>query len=142
MKFTKLPFLLISLFISTLFSINANAHTLVLTVDKIVKVKGVIMVALYNSETGYNSDQGTFSGEKVAVTGKNIKVKFDNVPDGNYAIKLFQDENENGSIDKNLLGIPSEGYGFSNNGGGMGQPSFNEAKFTIKSDTNIIDHLR
>jgi uncharacterized protein (DUF2141 family) len=141
MKLTKPTLFLSSLLASSLFSVSIYAHELVLTVDKIEKVKGVMMIALYNSEDGYKSDQGTFSGKKVAVTDKTITVNFGDIPSGNYAIKLFQDENENGSIDKNIIGIPTEGYGFSNNGGAMGQPSFSDAKFTVNAVTNITIHL-
>ncbi|GGY66283.1 hypothetical protein GCM10011613_07750 [Cellvibrio zantedeschiae] len=141
MKLTKQSLLFGSLFASSLFSVNCFAHDLVLTIDNIEKTKGVMMIALYNSEATYKSNQNTFGGKKVTVTDKTMTVHFD-VPSGDYAIKLFQDENENGSIDKNLIGIPKEGYGFSNNGGAMGQPSYSEAKFAVDSTTNITIHLR
>lgn len=125
-----------------MFAANTYAHELVLTVDQIKQLKGNMMIALYNSNDNYKSNTNTFSGKKVAVTEKILTVNFGDIPAGDYAIKLCQDENDNGKIDKNFVGIPTEGYGFSNNGGEMGQPDFGEAKFTVNSDTNINIHLR
>lgn len=123
-------------------SMNTFAHELSLKIDNIANTKGVIMIALHNSANTYNSDQKMFTAKKIAVTEKTLTVNFGDIPKGDYAIKLFQDENENGVIDKNALGIPTEGYGFSNNGGAMGQPSFEEAKFSVISNTTLTIHLR
>jgi len=127
---------------SSLFTLNAAAHELVLNVDQITKTKGVMMVALYNSADGYKGDKNTFNGQKIAVTKDTLTINFGDVPAGDYAIKLYQDENENNVLDKNVVGIPTEGYGFSNNGGAMGQPSFDEAKFSVTEKTAITIHLR
>jgi len=142
MKFTYTHKIFGSLLLSSLFSLNAQAHELVLKVDKISKPKGVMMIALYNSADGYNSDINTFSGKRIAVTQNTLTVNFGDVPAGDYAIKLYHDGNENGVIDKNVIGLPTEGYGFSNNGGAMGQPSFQDAKFTLSSNSTISIHLR
>lgn len=131
-----------TLLFSSLFSLNAMAHELVLQVDQITKTKGVMMIALYNSAESYKSDEKVFKGQKVAVTKNTLVVNFGDVPAGEYAIKLYQDENENGLIDKNTMGIPTEGYGFSNNSGAIGMPSFDEAKVKITDKTIMSIHLR
>jgi uncharacterized protein (DUF2141 family) len=131
-----------TLLFSSLFSLNACAHELILTVDKISKPKGVMMIALYNAADGYNSDINTFSGKRIAVAQNTLTLNFGDIPAGDYAIKLYHDENENGVIDKNVIGIPTESYGFSNNSGAMGQPSFDKAKFSVSSNTTISIHLR
>jgi uncharacterized protein (DUF2141 family) len=59
-----------------------------------------------------------------------------------HAVKLYHDANGNGELDRNMLGLPSEGYGFSNNGGRYGSPAFEEASFTIDGDTRISVRLR
>jgi uncharacterized protein (DUF2141 family) len=144
MKTSSMPKLFASsLFLaSCLFSINTYAHDLVLKIDKITNTKGVIMIALHNSASTYESDQHMFSAKKMAITENTLTVHFGDIPKGDYAIKLFQDENENGRIDKNDLGVPTEGYGFSNNSDTMGQPSFEEAKFSVNSATTLTIHLR
>ncbi len=65
---------------------------------------------------------------------------FDNLPVGTYAIAIFHDSNNNKKLDKNWVGIPKEGYGFSNNVfGTFGPPSFQEASFKVKANntTNL-----
>ena len=63
-----------------------------------------------------------------------------NVPDlppGKYAVATYVDNNRNGRQDKNILGVPTEIYGFSNNVRGMfGPPGFSEAAFEI--DENVV----
>lgn len=142
MKFTYTHKILGIFLCSSLLSLNARAHELLLQVDQITKKKGVMMIALYNSSESYKSDKNVFKGQKVAVTKNTLAVNFGNVPEGDYAIKLYQDENENGVIDKNTIGMPTEGYGFSNNGGAMGQPGFDEAKVKVTDKTVISIHLR
>jgi uncharacterized protein (DUF2141 family) len=142
MKLSYTHKVLSALLFSSLFSLNAHAHELTLEVDQITKTKGVVMIALYNSSDSYKSDTNVFKGQKIAVTKNTLAVNFGDIPAGDYAIKLYQDENENGVIDTNTIGIPTEGYGFSNNGGAMGQPSFDEAKFSVTEKTAINIHLR
>jgi uncharacterized protein (DUF2141 family) len=141
MKITQRVLITTSLLLGSLISANTFAHELELKLDKIKNIKGFMMIALYNSADSYKSDVNTFSGKKIAVSAKTMTVNFSNLPSGDYAIKLYQDENDNGEIDKNFLGIPTEAYGFSNNGGAMGQPSFDEAKFTVNGNTSINIHL-
>jgi uncharacterized protein (DUF2141 family) len=50
---------------------------------------------------------------------------------------MYQDENDNNELDFNLIGIPKEGYGFSNNVGQFGAPEYVKAKFIIKENTAI-----
>ena len=58
--------------------------------------------------------------------------RFENLPPGDYAIAAFQDVNENGVLDKNALGIPTEPYGFSNDARGwFGPPSWQAARFHL-----------
>jgi len=57
---------------------------------------------------------------------------------GKYAFKYFHDENKNKILDLTWIGIPKEGYGFSNNAKGtLGPPSFEKMIFVIKGDTTL-----
>lgn len=60
---------------------------------------------------------------------------FADLPIGSYAIRIFHDQNSNGKLDKNLVGIPKERFGFSNNVmGKFGPPSFEEQLFQHESE--------
>ena len=57
------------------------------------------------------------------------------VPLGTYAVQVFHDENDNLRIDRNFLGLPTEGMGFSNNAPfRFGPPSFREATIAVGPD--------
>jgi uncharacterized protein (DUF2141 family) len=62
------------------------------------------------------------------------------LPPGNYAIAVLDDENRNGAMDSNWLGIPQEGFAFSNNVrvGLTGPPSFEQCRLQI--DTSGFRH--
>ena len=57
---------------------------------------------------------------------------------GRYALSAFHDENDNGELDTNLLGIPSEGYGFGNDAGAaFGPPSFEAAAVDVDAASSV-----
>lgn len=134
--------LLSSLILCGLLTLNANGYELTLNIDGITKPTGAIMIAVANSDQSFTGKAANFKEFKIPVTQASMKINLGDIPAGDYAVKLFQDENGNGQIDSNMLGIPSEGYGFSNNSGAMGQPEFNDAKFSVSQDTVISIHLR
>ena len=61
-----------------------------------------------------------------------------NVPPGTWAVLAYQDENDNGKLDRNLIGIPSENYGFSRDAvGRFGPPKFEAAAIEVGSETTV-----
>ena len=56
------------------------------------------------------------------------------LPPGTYALALIHDENGNGKVDTNWIGMPKEGVGASNNATGtLGPPSWRDAKFELQA---------
>ncbi|MCJ8319553.1 MAG: DUF2141 domain-containing protein [Colwellia sp.] len=125
-----------SLSMITLLSQHAVAADLTVNISDIEQGKGYVLVALYADQESYTSGKASFSSRVKAEHDQETLV-FENLPDGEYAIKLYQDENDNNKLDFNILGIPKEGYGFSNNVGMFGAPDYVDAKFTIKENTAI-----
>jgi uncharacterized protein (DUF2141 family) len=115
--------------------------TILLTVVGLDNNIGDVKVGLFNSAesfTGKTKDK--FGGAIIKIQNKKAQYVFPNVPYGEYAIKLFHDENGNDEIDTNFLGIPTESYGFSNNAKALfGPPSFEKAKFIVSSDTVRVE---
>lgn len=65
-----------------------------------------------------------------------VVIDLRHLPDGSYAISAFLDTNANGELDRNLVGMPTEPYGFSNNArGAFGPPSFQSAMFALEAGT-------
>jgi uncharacterized protein (DUF2141 family) len=129
-----------SLSMILLLSQHAVAADLTISISDVEKGKGHLMIALYKSEEDYKSGKASFHTKVEALNGKEIAV-FENLADGEYAIKIYQDENDNNKMDFNMMGIPKEGYGFSNNIGMFGAPEYKEAKFLVKENTAITIDL-
>ena len=92
--------------------------------------KGGIVLNVFKDQATYDKEQPfkKFVFDKKALANGSITVKI-NLPPGIYGITLLDDENEDGKIDKNLIGIPKEGFGFSNFFmEKMKKPSFDEFK--------------
>jgi uncharacterized protein (DUF2141 family) len=104
---------------------------------------GKMNIAIYNKSEGFNDPSKVFKEFFLAVNEDPMLVNIDSLPAGEYAFGIFHDENDNQVLDQNFLGIPKEGFAFSNNAmGNFGPPSYNQAKFIIpvKSQvTQLID---
>lgn len=109
---------------------HAGAADLTIHIDDLKEAGGNIEVALFNS-AGTFMKSAVASGNTPARADANTVVLKD-LPAGEYAFAVFHDVNSNGKLDKNMLGIPTEDYAFSNNAlGKMGPPSFEQARFTL-----------
>lgn len=67
---------------------------------------------------------------------------FPDLPYGKYAVSVFQDENDNGTLDHNALHFPAEPLGFSNHfslGVFSGFPSFEKLQFPFSADTGVLE---
>jgi uncharacterized protein (DUF2141 family) len=77
--------------------------------------KGVVLAGLYNSARGFGDGRHAFRYARAPVTGRTVRVSFPRLPPGEHAILVIHDEDDDGTLDTNWLGIPSEGYGASRN---------------------------
>jgi uncharacterized protein (DUF2141 family) len=102
---------------------------------------GKMFFALHDNENDFLKKE--IRGAVKAITNNASMAIFKNVPAGTYAVSIFHDENDNGKLDTNSLGIPNEPYGCSNNAKGfMGPPKWKNAKFELKDkDQNLIINL-
>jgi uncharacterized protein (DUF2141 family) len=108
----------------------AHGADLTIRVDDVKAEAGNVMVAVFNSEGTFLKAQVNGSGAPAVKNGTTIVIK--DLPAGEYAFAVYHDANGNGKMDKNLLGIPTEDYAFSNNAmGKMGPPSFASARFAL-----------
>ncbi len=101
---------------------------------------GVVKVGLYNSEGTFLKT--VFKRLKSEIKDKKAMVTFEGLEKGEYAVSIYQDENLNGTMDTNFMGIPTEDYMASNNTKGfMGPPKYENAKFTISNNSKIIINI-
>ena len=119
---------------------GATTAHLTLKVTGLQAAKGQLLVGLYNSEAGFEEERD-MDGRTVPVRRATETITFENLPVGDYAIKVFHDKDSDGKLDT-ALGIPSEPYGFSNNASDpFSAPEWDETKFTLPRGrmTQVID---
>lgn len=133
----SIPFLLL---LVSLTQLNAQAvdeeHSLTLDFTVTKHNKGDILVALYNSEGTHMKD--ALKDGSVRVEDNKAQFVVRGLPSGYYSFSYYHDVNSNNELDSNMLGIPKEPYGFSNNQKGkFGPPSYEESKIRIEKDMVI-----
>jgi uncharacterized protein (DUF2141 family) len=91
--------------------------------------KGQVICSLYCSADGFPKDGGkAMAYAKSPIINRHADCSFSGIQPGTYAVSVFHDENSNGRLDTNFLGIPREGVGASNNAKGrFGPPKFHDA---------------
>ena len=112
----------------------ASPQGSVIHVDVVVGLrnnKGQVFCALYASAEGFPKDrQKAIRRDTSSISDKKASCEFSLIEPGTYAVSVFHDENSNGKLDTNFLGIPREGVGASNDARGhMGPPKFDAAHF-------------
>lgn len=119
------------------------AADLTITIDSLRSNQGQVLLCLFSAES---SDKGSFPDctkghpvrqAKAAIAGGKVVVTYKGLKDGVYAIAAIHDENGNGALDTNFVGIPTEGVGISNNPRLAGKPYFEEARFEIRGKAAI-----
>ncbi|MFH0934941.1 MAG: DUF2141 domain-containing protein [Pseudomonadota bacterium] len=93
-----------------------------------------VRVAVYSAlrPEQFPSDEHYYRGAVSDAQADRLTVSVPDLPPGRYAVAAYVDNNRNGRQDKNLLGVPKEDYGFSNDARGrFGPPDFAEAAFDI-----------
>ena len=101
--------------------------------------QGHVLISLFKEGMGYpDKPEKAYRKEQLSISSNASVAVFGNIPPGDYAIAILHDENDDLKMNKNWLGLPKEGYGFSNNVmGTFGPPSYNKAKFTCHTDQPV-----
>ena len=93
---------------------------------------GAVACALFESSVGFPTEflHSAANIMVIKVRDTQARCDFEDIAPGTYALAVIHDENMNGKLDANWLGIPTEGYGFSNDVKALlGAPSFSAASF-------------
>lgn len=129
----------LALIVSLVVNNIVNAASINITVTNIKNIKGVVRIGIINKEKDFPYD--AFTGKKIPINGNSVNIKFTGLAPGEYAISVHHDENCNDKLDKNVLGVPLEGYCFSNNVKALvAPPKFKYAKFIL--DTSFSQTLK
>lgn len=121
-------------------TLAVQQSTLTLELIDLRNRQGVICIVLFDSPEGFPSASdrairsGCFSIDQIP-----CQLQFENLPFGWYAAAVHHDENMDGKLNCNALGIPKEGIGFSGNPRiWKGAPPFQKAAFEFTPDSTLM----
>ncbi len=115
--------------------------TLTVVVNNIQHKKGQICIGVYSKAEGFpSSTSGLAQSACSTITGKTLKQQFFGLKPGTYAVAIVDDQNGDRKLNKDFFGIPTEGFGISNNptvSVQTGSPEFRDASFLLNKNTTI-----
>ncbi|MBV7534826.1 DUF2141 domain-containing protein [Duganella sp. sic0402] len=108
----------------------AHAADLTIRVDGVANAEGNIKVAIFNSADTFLAKP--VGGAEAPAREGSVQMTVKNLPAGEYALAVYHDANNNGKMDRNMMGMPTEDYAFSNNAlGKRGAPRYEDARFAL-----------
>lgn len=133
--------MLLFLSITVVANAQENSSVIEIEIKNIDSPDGQLLIGLYDSEDNWLKKRRMSALGQI--TRGTSTVSFKNVPDGVYGVSLFHDENNNGKLDTNFLGIPKEATGSSNDApANFGPPNWEDAKFEVKGrEVKLIINL-
>lgn len=120
------------------------AATITATVGKLRNGKGSVQCSLHATDRGFPGGKPFSIASVTKLDRASATCVFPGVRPGTYAIAVLHDENNNGKLDTNWLGIPKEGYGASNNKlHTFSAPTFTESRFVVaRGDVELAISLK
>lgn len=116
---------------AALVSNSTGEYTITVNIKKIDSEDGNAKIQLVDEANQ------TVAYKAYEIVNGGTTAKFTVKSPGKYAVRYFHDENNNNGLDRNYLNYPIEGYGFSNNVGVFGPPTFNDLLFDVNKDVEI-----
>ncbi|HPG73552.1 MAG TPA: DUF2141 domain-containing protein [Bacteroidales bacterium] len=121
----------------------AQSDCLLVVVHNLRSTSGVVRYALYNENNTFASYTDVLREGVAEVKSGTVRILICDLPDTDYGICLLHDENNDGDMNFNALGIPKEGFGFSNDAKvHLSPPKFNACRFIKKGETAIRVKMR
>lgn len=125
-------------------SYEVGPEEAVIQISEIRSAKGNIIIQVYRDETGYEHQQPykQFTFSKTNIKAGAMMIKFP-IDAGKYGLTLLDDENSNGKMDKNFIGMPKEGFGFSDFFmETLKKPKFEQFQIDIKKTKSIAIRIK
>ena len=139
MKYLILSFLVLSS--NFVFAADENFEVTV-TINNLEKEVGQLNISLANDPTDFLTSKKESTLKATLPAQKNaMTYKFKGLKAGKYAVSVFHDENSNGKMDTNFIGIPKEPYGVSGKPK-FGKPKFEDCSFEVKNSQSISIDLK
>ncbi len=134
--------LLVAALLSLACALPVTAAELSVELKGVRASTGLLKLAVVDAR-GWDGQAPPLQASATPPQGASASFSFKDLAPGRYAAMVSHDENGNGKLDRNLIGMPIEGYGFSNNPRVMRKPTFEEASFELgEADLAITIELR
>lgn len=116
-------------------------HTLVLQIDELRKESGTLRMNLFRQPAGFPDDHTqAYRTREVKLDGTSTTIRVSNLPADTYAVAVHHDENQDGKMNRNPIGIPTEGIATSGDPKVTpGPPSFEAARFQLQSPEQTVE---
>jgi len=116
--------------------------TLAVTVSGLHSLKGQLIACLWTEKQGFPSCEKSKTARRLVlpVNGETMHLSFPGVAPGSYAVTVHHDEDGDGRMKHNFIGMPKEGVGVSNNPGGM--PGFTKSLIEAGRQSAISIKMR
>lgn len=116
---------------------NKNPQ-LTIKIENIEVLEGDIRIGMFNASEKFLKQGLSFKNYIIAVENTTETIIIDDLPEGDYAFILYHDKNADGKMNRNLIGIPKEPFGFSNNmKPKFAKPTFEECKFSLTENIEL-----
>ncbi|MBD2365008.1 DUF2141 domain-containing protein [Anabaena minutissima FACHB-250] len=122
-------------------SVKANFNgKLTVEIDGLKNQKGLVCVSVFASSQGFPNDrQRVVSNQCSKISETPLTITFDNLQAGSYAVAAIHDQNSDRTLNRNLIGMPTEGFGFSRNPEiRTSPPKFGDAAFFLAGPNTSI----
>ena len=122
-------------------STKTQSSVIHVDIDGLRSDRGQVLCALFSSAADFpKRPEKAVAHDKSTILNGHATCQFENIPSGAYAVSVFHDENSNGKLDTNFIGIPREGVGASNNAKGhFGPPKFSAAAFQHSGSRTTLE---
>ena len=98
-----------------------------------------VSAAIYASKESFPKDGQQIAAFRQKASPGPVSITFHDLPPGRYAVTAFHDENNNGKLDRDATGLPSEGYGVSNDARELLSPPYwDKASFELGSEAKTV----
>jgi uncharacterized protein (DUF2141 family) len=117
----------------------SRAADVVVRVSGLTEPLGQVGCSLFAGATGFPMDPGAARNQWLPAEARGVTCRFNDVPEGTYAVSIGHDLNGNKRVDTNFLGLPTEQWGVSNNARPtLRAPRFDEASFKVAADAKDL----
>jgi uncharacterized protein (DUF2141 family) len=118
---------------------SESPTSITVRVEGVEGTRGLLRISLFEAAEGF-PERSELAARTASLepVGATAEVVFDDVAAGGWAVAVLHDENGNGRLDRNFLGIPKEGVGASNDAVRFGLPKFEDARLQVSVDGATI----